>query len=325
MSRLVTLFIALTLLTALGWAMSPFEAPAYAATLDAWLSEHIAQVLFKWFGDWHGDGFETDRPTFSYTLTLLGIASIAAAAAIGFIAGSMLRKSEFRAREEDLKRQLFETKGRIPQLETSVRNRELAVTRLKMEIDEWQARVEAMNRAIHDREQTLRDRDRNISKLTSEVAVMKAMSIGNDAGAEAARVAFFAADKSEDAATSEGELKPRLSELETALETHQRRLSAAERERERQDRWLEVLNDQLARARQENDRLLAGSSEIEQARRRISELEAEVLGLRQELAERDRRLAASRFECANARTTVAYLQAELARRGDDPARNALPH
>ena len=323
MSRLPTIFIALSLLSALGWLLAPFEVPTYAATVDAWLSEHIASLLFKWFGAWRGDGFETDRPSFSYTLALLGFASIAGAATIGYVTGSSLRRNEFRAREEELRRQLLETKGRVPQLETTVRNRELAVTRLKMEIDEWQARVEGMNRAIHDREQTLRDRDRNISKLTSEVAVLKAMALGNDGAVDAARV--LASDKVEGVEAEGAELKPRLSVLETELETHQRRLSAAERERERQGRWLEVLNDQLARARQENDRLLAGTSEIEQARRRITELEAEVAGLRQELAERDRRLAASRFECANARTTVAYLQAELARRGDDPARKSLPH
>ena len=302
--------------------MAPFESPAYAATVDAWISEHIAGLLYKWFGAWRGDGFDTDRPSYSYTLALLGFASIAAAATIGFITGSTLRKSEFGTREDDLKRQLLETKGRIPQLETSVRNRELAVTRLKMEIDEWQARVEGMNRAIHDREQTLRDRDRSISKLTSEIAVLKAMTLGNDAQGDARG---FAGESAHDAVIEGAELKPRLTELETELESHQRRLSSAERERERQGRWLDVLNDQLSRARQENDRLLAGTGEIEQARKRIAELEAEVAGLRHELAERDRRLAASRFECANARTTVAYLQAELARRGDDPALKSLPH
>jgi hypothetical protein len=50
-----------------------------------------------------------------------------------------------------------------------------------------------------------------------------------------------------------------------------------------------------------------------------------VANLKAELADRDRRLAASRFECANARTTVAYLQAELARRGEDPRARATTH
>ena len=120
-------------------------------------------------------------------------------------------------------------------------------------------------------------------------------------------------------------MKRRLAELEAELEVHQRRLQSADRERQRQDRWLEVLNDQLARARQENDRLQSGSGDLDVARSRIHALEAEVAKLRADLAERDRRLAASRFECATARTTVAYLQAELARRGDDPGARVTTH
>jgi peptidoglycan hydrolase CwlO-like protein len=324
MSRLPTVLLALSLLSGIGWFMVPFEAPAYAATIDAYLSEHIAGLLFEWFGDWNGDGFETDRPTFSYTTTLLGVASLALAAAIGYLTGSHLRRSEFRTREDDLKRQLFEAKGRLPQLETSVRNRELAVTRLKMEIDEWQARVEGLNRAVHDRDQTLRDRDRSISKLTSEVAVLKAVTIGGDA-----QQATFGAVIIPEAADGDPfdveTLRRRLTEVETDLDGHQKRLSSADRERQRQDRWLEVLNDQLARARAENQRLLAGSAELDEARRRIQALEAEIAKLRGELADRDRRLAQSRFECANARTTVAYLQAELARRGDEPGARVTTH
>jgi chromosome segregation ATPase len=120
-------------------------------------------------------------------------------------------------------------------------------------------------------------------------------------------------------------MKQRLAEVEAELADLQRRLESATRERHRQDRWLEVLNDQLARAREENDRLQSGSSDAEAARRRIAVLEAELAKLRADLADRDRRLAASRFECANARTTVAYLQAELARRGDDPRARFTTH
>jgi len=320
MSRLPTVLLALSLLSGLGWFMAPFEAPAYAATVDAWLSEHIAGLLFQWFGDWNGDGFESDGPTFSYTLMLLGMGSLMAAAAIGFVTGSWLRRSEFRLREEELTRLLFESKGRIPQLETSVRNRELAVTRLKMEIDQWQARVDGLNRAIVDRDQTLRDRDRSISHLTSEVALLKATSMSGEESQNGDLVLFGDAPGGASSAADAEDLERRLAELEASLSTHQKRLAVADRERERQDRWLEVLNDQLARAREENDRLAAGARDLEVAQRRIRELEAEVQSLRSELADRDRRLAASRFECSNARTAVAALQAELERRGREPGR-----
>jgi len=324
MTRLSTVLVALSLLTGVGWFIVPFETPAYAAVVDAYLSEHIAALLFEWFGDWSGDGFETDRLPFSYTTTLLGIVSIVLAAAIGFFTGSQLHRSEHRKRVEDLTRQLFDAKGRLPQLETSLRNRELAVTRLKMEIDEWQARVDGLNKAIQDRDQTLRDRDRSISKLSSDVAVLKAMTAsGEDALAGGA--VLFGENGIGSRTDDVDALQRRLADLEAQLAEHQRRLDAAGRERQRQDRWLEVLNDQLARAREENDRLQSGSGDLESQRRRIGELDAEVAHLKAELADRDRRLAASRFECANARTTVAYLQAELARRGDDTRAGATTH
>jgi chromosome segregation ATPase len=324
MTRLSTLLVALSLLTGVGWFIVPFETPAYAAVVDAYLSEHIAALLFEWFGDWSGDGFETDRLPFSYTTTLLGIVSIVLAAAIGFFTGSHLHRSEHRTREEELTRQLFDAKGRLPQLETSLRNRELAVTRLKMEIDEWQARVDGLNKAIQDRDQTLRDRDRSISKLSSDVAVLKAMTASGEDALAGGAVLF--GEDGMGTRTDDAEARQRrLAELESQLADHQRRLEAAGRERQRQDRWLEVLNDQLARAREENDRLQSGSGDVESQRRRIGELEAEVANLKAELADRDRRLAASRFECANARTTVAYLQAELARRGDDTRARATTH
>jgi len=44
---------------------------------------------------------------------------------------------------------------------------------------------------------------------------------------------------------------------------------------------------------------------------RIVELETEVKRLGEEIADRERRLATSRFECATARTTIAHLQSQI--------------
>ena len=46
---------------------------------------------------------------------------------------------------------------------------------------------------------------------------------------------------------------------------------------------------------------------------RITALEAEIARLNNEIADRERRLATSRFECATARTTITHLQAQLER------------
>ena len=317
MARMPTIVFALLLLCVLGWYSIPSEPPLFAAAIDAFLSEWIAGTLFEWFGDWNGDGFETDRPAFAYTETLLRIGSLTAAAGIGYALASMLKAARARRDEEDFKRQIYEAKSRVPQLETSLRNRELAVTRLKMELDEWQQKLDGLARQLAERDQQLRDRDRSITRLGAEVAMLRSLARNNESaeGGDHRMVVLEEHSRAlaEQAVTDEV-ARSKIAELESALADAQRRVALMDRERDRQDRWLDILNDQLSRARETNEKLAASTGDIGVARSRISELEREVVRLKEELADRDRRLAASRFECANARTTVAHLRAEIERR-----------
>jgi chromosome segregation ATPase len=101
--------------------------------------------------------------------------------------------------------------------------------------------------------------------------------------------------------------------LKSELHDQRRRNEAHDRERQRQDKWLDVLNDQLARAREANDNLQRELADQQALKARIAALEAEIARLNNEIADRERRLAASRFECATARTTITHLQAQLER------------
>lgn len=317
MARMPTIVFALLLLCMLGWYSIPSEPPLFAAAIDAFVSEWIAGTLFEWFGDWNGDGFETDRPAFAYTETLMRIGGLLVAASIGYATASLLKTARYRREEEEFKRQIYEAKSRVPQLETSLRNRELAVTRLKMELDEWQQKLEGLSRQLAERDQQLRDRDRGITRLGAEVAMLRSVARSANEDHSAGHPLVLLEEHSRafaEQAVADQLTRTKIAELTAALDDAQRKIAQMERERDRQDRWLDILNDQLSRARETNERLASASGDIGAARVRIAELEREIVRLKEELADRDRRLATSRFECANARTTVAHLRAEIERR-----------
>ncbi len=317
MPRIPTVTFALSLLVGLGWFAVTFEPVIYAAAIDAWMSERIAGALFDWFGDWNGDGFETEQPAFAYTDTIVRLGSILLAAAIGLFTGAALKGAKHRREAEELKRQIYDAKARLPQLETSLRNRELAVTRLKVEVDEWEQKIDTLGRSVAERDQHIRDRDRSISRLTSEIAMLRSLARSAEEGDQRDERLVILEEHSRalsDQSVDDQVVRARIADLEDALAEARRRLESVERERDRQGKWLDVINDQLARARDANDKLAAGAGDLDSTRARISELEAEIARLKEAVADRDRRLAASRFECANARTTLAHLKAELERR-----------
>src|SRR5207344_2279142 len=68
------------------------------------------------------------------------------------------------------------------------------------------------------------------------------------------------------------ELMRRILQLESTLDDTNKRSADYDRERQRQDKWLDVLNDQLARSRETNDRLTAGVHDQTALQQRINEL-----------------------------------------------------
>ena len=334
MSRVPTLLFGTVLLCGVVWmAVTVDEIPA-ALIINAGIADLLGEK-----------GSATN-----YADALFIVLCMLLAAGIGVGIGSSLRAITLRAHEAELQRHLNETKGRIPRLESGMRNREMQVARVEQQMKDLEAQLPPLRKTIEERDMALRDRDRTVSLLRSEVALLKGTPLAPEAASSAMATldidddTFIAPqrvlDPRNDAArealeervreleTKVREREARIAELmyesgnhakqipqlESALDGQRKKNEDYDRERQRQDRWLDVLNDQLARARETNDRLAGELRDSVALQQRIDGLEAEVKRLGDEIADRERRLATSRFECATARTTIAHLQAQIGRK-----------
>lgn len=286
-------------------------------------------------------------------------AYLVAALVVGFGMGWLMRRSSAHDEQATLQRQLVELKSRVPQLETAVRHREQQIARFKEELDVTTGKFESLSHAVQDRERTIGDRDRTLSLLRSEIALLKQgaaaepdyadLSRSNDLTVREledrlrerdAQIADFARRLAENVARPGGaspETIKRIRELEVesgarahevrqlsdGLHDRDKRIKDLDRERERQDKWMGVLTGQLETSRETNRRLNEEASEARAARERIRALEGEIARLATDVAERDRRLTASRFELSTARAMVADLQGRLGGQGV-PQRGQTP-
>jgi len=270
-----------------------------------------------------------------------------AALVVGFMTGWLMRRASANSDHASMHRQLVDIKSRIPQLETAVRHREQQIVRLKEELDATAGKFDSMTHNLQERERTIGDRDRTLSLLRSEIAVLKQsaptdpdydLPVRDDRKVQEleerlrdrdAQITDFARRLADSVARPIGSTPPetvkRLRELEEEAATRAKDLRVAtdtlgdrdkrildlDRERERQDKWMGVLTEQLETSRETNRRLNEEAAEAKSARERIRNLESEVARLTAEVGERDRRLAASRFELSTARAMVADLQGRV--------------
>jgi chromosome segregation ATPase len=328
MSRVPTIVLGLALLCGVAWiAVSVDEVP-YALVVNA----SVARLA------------GSSGTANNYADAIFIILCLIVAAGVGVGIGWSLRSQAARVRETDLQRRLLDTKGRIPRLESGMRNRELHVTRVEQQMKDLSQQIPPLQKTIDEHEHALRDRDRMITVLRGELTALRGTAHIGDGAAGAGDLDigdFGAITGTSDAQRQDleaqvrelesqlrarqariaelmheqGKHATRVPELESELDDQRKRSEAFDRERQRQDKWLDVLNDQLARARETNDKLTAELTDQQALRQRIAHLEAEVKRLSEEVADRERRLAASRFECATARTTITHLQAQLERNG----------
>ena len=70
------------------------------------------------------------------TLSPILIAALAGVAVVAFFIGWKAKGSGANRRESELKREILEAKGSIPQLESSVRNRDTQISRLQSDLNE---------------------------------------------------------------------------------------------------------------------------------------------------------------------------------------------
>ena len=74
-------------------------------------------------------------------------------------------------KEADLKKSLYESKGAIPQLEASVRTREQRIGVLQTEMEALRARIGSFESAVTQKDAEIVKRDREIRRLSSELAI----------------------------------------------------------------------------------------------------------------------------------------------------------
>jgi len=334
MSRAPTILFGSLLLSGVAWMAVSVEEIPLALVINTGIAGLLGQ----------------SGSTTNYADGIFTVLCLLVAAGVGVGIGWSLRSVTAHAREADLHRRLNDTKGRIPRLESGMRNKEMQVARIEQQMKNVESLIPPLHKTIEERDIALRDRDRTVSMLRGELAVLK----GTPLAAEASPAAMATLDLEDDTFTvsrstsvsispqtdamtqvleervreletkvrdreariaelmyEQGNHAKKIPQLETALGDQRKRNEDFDRERQRQDKWLDVLNDQLARARETNDRLSGELKDQTTLQRRIAELEAEVKRLGEEIADRERRLAASRFECATARTTIAHLQSQL--------------
>lgn len=325
MSRMPTMLVGSVLLSGVAWmALSVDEIPPAQATNAA-----LAQLL------------GTSAGAMNYVAAMFTVVCLLVAAGVGVGIGWSLRSVAANGREAELQRRLNDTKGRIPRLESGMRNKEMHVARVEQQMQNLESMLPPLHKTIEERDLALRDRDRMLSLLKGELAALKGTPMVGDMTAPDMAMLDLDSDgytlprsdaRNEvleerlhelEAKVHEREARiaelmyqqsnqaTRIPELQSALDGQRKRSEDYDRERQRQDKWLDVLNDQLARARQTNDRLSSELQDREALQQRIVKLEAEVKRLGNEIADRERRLAASRFECATARTTITHLQTQL--------------
>jgi chromosome segregation ATPase len=333
MSRAPTILFGSLLLSGVAWTAVSVEEIPLALVINTGIAGLLGQ----------------SGSTTNYADGIFTVLCLLVAAAVGVGIGWSLRSVTAHAREADLQRRLNDTKGRIPRLESGMRNKEMQVARIEQQMKNVESLIAPLHKTIEERDIALRERDRTVSMLRGELAVLK----GTPLAAEASPGAMATLDLEDDTFTvsrssisispqteamtqvlegrvreletkvrereariaelmyEQGNHAKKIPQLETALGDQRKRNEDFDRERQRQDKWLDVLNDQLARARETNDKLSGELKDQATLQRRIAELEAEVKRLGEEIADRERRLAASRFECATARTTIAHLQSQL--------------
>jgi chromosome segregation ATPase len=334
MSRAPTLLFGSLLLSGVAWTAVSVEQIPLALVINAGVARLLGQ----------------SESTANYADAIFTVLCLLVAAGVGIGIGWSLRAASAHAREGDLQRRLNDTKGKIPRLESGMRNKEMQVARIEQQMKNMESLLPPLHRTIEERDIALRERDRTVSMLRGELALLK----GTPLAADASPAAMATLDLEDDTFTvsrpssvsvapqtdvmtqvleervreletkvrereariaelmyEQGNHAKKIPQLETELGDQRKRNEDFDRERQRQDKWLDVLNDQLARARETNDKLTGELKDRALLQQRIAQLEAEVKRLGDEIADRERRLAASRFECATARTTIAHLQSQL--------------
>ena len=112
------------------------------------------------------------------TLSAITIALLVTTAGVCFSAGWTARRISTSGRDVELKRNVYEAKGAIPQLESTLRNRDQRITMLTTETQSLRDRLTQAEAAAAQKDTEIVKRDREIRLARSELQIVKDGSIG---------------------------------------------------------------------------------------------------------------------------------------------------
>ncbi len=107
------------------------------------------------------------------TLTLAQYITVGILAISCFFCGWFFYRLRAVAREAELTRALLDTKGVIPQLESTVRNRDQRVSTLCAEVGDWKTRNASLETNLKEKERDILARDRALRALNAELTMLK--------------------------------------------------------------------------------------------------------------------------------------------------------
>ena len=253
MSRVPTLLLGSVLLAAVVWTAVAVDNIPLALVING----NIAELL-------------GEKPAATdYAAAIFTVLCLLVTALIGTGIGWSLRATTAHEREAELQRNLNDTKGRIPRLESGMRNKEMQVARIEQQMKDLEAQLPPLHRTIEERDIAMRDRDRTITLLKNELALLK----GTPLAVEAASSAMAALDLEDDTFTmpsrSAYPSSPQPDERTEVLEERVRELEAKVREREA--RIAELMYEQGTQAK----RIPQPESELGDQRKRNEDFDRE--------------------------------------------------
>lgn len=276
---------------------------------------------------------------------LLG--AIAAAAVVAFVIGR-LSNSGARKREELLKREVLDAKASVPQLESSVRNRDTQIARLQEEISDLNDRTNELLRDQDKQANALRKAEREAKNLNSELNAVRGVRSADDnlvmdgfddeVTAEPGDSATVTRLKKTEALYEKlkGALikrDERIEELELLLSGEREADDASPFEREEvsseetraleakldaQKETIDGLTEQVSELRKEKEMLEDLANRRSKSNRALkdatAEVEAQVPALEQEIATRDETIQAREASIKRLLADVETTRADLAER-----------
>jgi len=106
------------------------------------------------------------------------VALLATTAGVCFSMGWTARRVSNSRRDDELKRNVYETKSAIPQLESNLRNREQRINMLTTEAQSMRDRLTQAEATLAQKDQEIAKRDREIRLARSELQIVKDGTVG---------------------------------------------------------------------------------------------------------------------------------------------------